>query len=242
MFQAKIENKDLTEIVNLIMTLVSEAKFEANADGMSVKAVDAAHVAMLIIELERDAYLEYNSDNEELCVDLNKMKDVLKLGSSGEMIEIEKEGSKLKFTLGNLVRSMGLIDPSALNVPKIPNLSLPAKVVISIEDFKGGIKSAGDISDTVVFKLSPKEFEIYAEGDTDLSSMFLPMDMVKEISCDEEVKSSYPVDYLSKLVKSMSSVDELTLYLGEDYPMKLEFSVARGKGKATFLLAPRIES
>jgi proliferating cell nuclear antigen len=49
------------------------------------------------------------------------------------------------------------------------------------------------------------------------------------------------VDYLVKLVKAMDSADDLTIYMGSDYPIKIEFKITGGKGTGEYLLAPRIE-
>jgi len=237
----KMDIKDLKEITNLLLTLVSEAKFEVNGDGLSVKAVDPAHVAMIVINVGRDAFLEFDTEEEELGVDLDKVRDILKLASSGDIVEISKDGNKLTFLIGNLTRSMPLIDTSALSVPKVPNLVLPAKVVIPLKEFEHGIKAAESISDNITLRITPTEFEMYTQGDEDEARLNIPRDMLKELSCEEPVKSMYPVDYLVKLVKAMDSADSVTIYMGTDYPIKLEFEITGGKGKAEYLLAPRIE-
>ncbi len=239
--RVKMSVKDLKEITNLLLTLVSEAKFEMSSEGMSVKAVDPAHVAMIVLDVSRDAFMEYEAEDEELGVDLDKVKDILKLASSGDLVEISKDGNRLTFLIGNLTRSMPLIDTSALSVPKVPNLVLPAKVVVPLSEFAHGIKAAESISDNITLRITPTEFEMFTQGDEDSARLSIPRDMLKELSCEEPVKSMYPVDYLLKLVKAMESADYLTIYLGTDYPIKIEFDVATGKGKGYYLLAPRIE-
>jgi proliferating cell nuclear antigen len=56
------------------------------------------------------------------------------------------------------------------------------------------------------------------------------------------VRSLFPLDYFSNMVKAISSAQTVTLYLGTDYPVKMEFKIAGGKGEVKYLLAPRIES
>ena len=51
----------------------------------------------------------------------------------------------------------------------------------------------------------------------------------------------YPLDFFSNMVKSITTSTEVTLHVGNEYPLKIEFSVANGKGDARFLLAPRVE-
>ncbi|MHC1635643.1 MAG: DNA polymerase sliding clamp, partial [Candidatus Methanospirareceae archaeon] len=54
--------------------------------------------------------------------------------------------------------------------------------------------------------------------------------------------SLYSLDYVSAMSKGMSKASNVTINLGKDYPMQLEFEVADGMGKITYLLAPRVES
>ncbi len=44
------------------------------------------------------------------------------------------------------------------------------------------------------------------------------------------------------MIKAIGSAQTVTMYLGQDYPVKLEFDIAGGKGQVKYLLAPRIES
>ena len=239
--RVKMDVKDLKEITNVLLTIVTEAKFDFTADGLSVTAVDPAHVAMIILKVGKDGFHEYDAGEEEIGVDLDKVRDILKLASSGDVVEITKETGKLTFLMGNLTRSMPLIDTSAMSVPRIPNLVLPAKVVVSKSEFENGIRAAESISDNIKLKITPTEFEMYTEGDEDVAKLSIPKDMLKEIQCEEPVKSMYPVDYLLKLAKALDSADYLSIYLGNDYPVKIIFNVVRGKGEGTYLLAPRIE-
>jgi proliferating cell nuclear antigen len=44
------------------------------------------------------------------------------------------------------------------------------------------------------------------------------------------------------MIKAIGSAPEVTMYIGTDYPINLEFSIAEGNGQVKYLLAPRIES
>jgi len=55
------------------------------------------------------------------------------------------------------------------------------------------------------------------------------------------VRSLFSLDYFSDMIKSTKST-ELKIFLGNDYPVKIFFDIADGKGEVAYLLAPRIES
>ncbi len=72
--------------------------------------------------------------------------------------------------------------------------------------------------------------------------MDLPKDLLDEIQCKEKVRSLFPLDYFSNMVKAIGGASTVAIYLGNDYPVRMEFSLAGDSGRATYLLAPRIES
>jgi proliferating cell nuclear antigen len=51
----------------------------------------------------------------------------------------------------------------------------------------------------------------------------------------------YPLDFFSSMVKSITSAEDATLHIGNEYPLKIEFALAAGRGEGRFLLAPRVE-
>ena len=44
------------------------------------------------------------------------------------------------------------------------------------------------------------------------------------------------------MIKPVRSEDPITIMIGTDNPIKVEFDIADKKGHVTYLLAPRIES
>jgi proliferating cell nuclear antigen len=83
---------------------------------------------------------------------------------------------------------------------------------------------------------------MFSEGETDSVSLKLPKDLLVSLECKEKVRSLFPLDYFSNMVKAIPAGTVVTLSIGSDYPVKLEFTMANGKGTVDYLLAPRIES
>jgi len=52
----------------------------------------------------------------------------------------------------------------------------------------------------------------------------------------------FAIDYLKNIVKPISAKAPVFVRLGPEYPMEIEYRFAEGNGKATMMLAPRIES
>ncbi|MBW3581920.1 MAG: proliferating cell nuclear antigen (pcna) [Euryarchaeota archaeon] len=244
MFRATVKADVLKHIVEATSTLVDEAKIHITTDGVSLKAVDPAHVAMVDLSLGAKAFESYEAGDLELGLDLEKFKDVLKLAGSADTVKMEyhKDSHRLVMRMGNLVRRVGLVDTAGMPDPKVPNLNLPNKVVVSAEELHRAIKGSESLSDHVTVIADPEFFEISAESDLDALNLRLPKEELIELEAAERTKSMFSLDYLSNMIKAVRSGGALTMHLGSDYPVKMEFDLADGNGHCVYLLAPRIET
>ena len=243
MFVAELKSDVLKGIVNIISTLIDEVKFTITSEGMTLKAVDAAHVAMIEMNLTKGAFESFSAEDTEIGLDLEKVKGVLKLAGSGETIRMEQDDAtgKLVFKVGNITRRMSLIDTTGMNDPKVPQLNLTATITVPIEELQKGIRAVESISGHITLKAGPEFFELSCEGDTDSVSLRLDPSSAK-ISTDSDVCSMFPPDYLANIIKAIPSGTQVDIELDNDYPMKLVFALADGAAKVDYLLAPRIES
>ncbi|HYM39685.1 MAG TPA: proliferating cell nuclear antigen (pcna) [Thermoplasmata archaeon] len=244
MFEAKLKAEVLKELVDVVSTLVDEAKLNVGKDSVTVKAVDPAHVAMVDLSLDRGAFESYKAEEAELGLDMDKMKEILRLAKAGEAISIahDEDKNRLVVTVGNTTRRMSLVDTAGMSDPKVPSLNLPAKVVVRTDELRQAIRASESVSDHIALKASPEGFEVVSEGDTDTVSHMVPKDLLEELQAKDAVRSLFPLDYFSNMVKAISTAPTVALYLGTDYPVRMEFKIASGKGEVKYLLAPRIES
>lgn len=245
-FNAKAKANVFKETIGVISPLVNEAKFKLTSKGISIQAVDPAHVAMAYLEIKDKAFEEYKASEMELGIDLDKLNSILRLASSDDIISLEydEKTNQLKISIGNLVRKMGLIDTAGMPDSKIPALELPAKMIIKVSELKKGIQASEQVSDHLALTIDKERFELTAEGDTDTVNLKLPKDLLIElkVSGSGKFRSLFSIDYLSNMIKTVKEDGEITIFLGSDNPARIEYSIADKKGHVTYLLAPRIES
>lgn len=244
MFNAKVKSEVLKGIIDVTSPLVNEVKFNITDKGISLRAVDPAHVAMVDLEVNKEAFEEYKAKEMELGVDMDKLAGIMRLSRTGDMVNLEydEEGNRLIVKIGNLVRRMGLIDTAGMPDPKMPNLNLPAKVVLKASELIQGVRASEAVSDHLSLMVDKEHFELSAEGDTDTVNLNLPKDLLEEIKSTGKNKSLFSIDYFSNMIKPISDNEAMTIMLGNDNPIKVEFDIANKKGHVTYLLAPRIES
>ncbi len=244
MFNAKVKSEILKDIIDIISPLVNEIKLNITSKGISIRAVDPAHVAMVDLEVKSNAFEEFKAKEMELGIDMDKLGSIMRLSTAGDMVSLEydNDANRLTVRIGNLVRKMGLIDTAGMPDPKMPSLNLPAKVVLKSSEISRGVRASESISDHLALSVNKDTFELFAEGDTDTVNLKLPKDLLVDINAPSKCKSLFSIDYFSNMIKPVKSDNPLTIHLGNDNPIQVEFDIADKKGHVTYLLAPRIES
>ena len=246
MFQGKIKSDFIKTIMDATAILVDEAKFKLTADGIYGRTVDPAHVGMIDFKLRKEAFEEYNcGEDAEIGIDLDKLNGILKIAGGEDIVSMEysKEEGRLTVNIGNLKRKLSLLDTSEMADTKIPSLDFPAEIVAPASEIWQAIRAAETISDHITFIAHKEGFQMITEGDADVLELTLTKEKLISLKCEDMVKSMYPLDYLRDMIKvAKGKSEEITINLGNNYPVKISFEMADGNIKIMYLLAPRIES
>jgi len=248
MFKATISNaKEFKKIIDAMSNLVDEISFEVDEKGLRASAMDPSHVALVSVDIPREAFDEYVADPHEIGVDLEALKKIVKRAKSKEMLtlELDEERNRLNVILKNDATrkfSLSLYDVSTSNV-KVPDLNYPNEIIMKAGAFKDALKDAELVDDHVTLKVDGEgRFIVSSKGDVNQSETIFDenSEAVLDMRITEPARSTFSLSYLEDITKAVSSDDILHIYLGSDMPVKIEFNVA--DGKILFLLAPRIES
>src|SRR5256712_13331620 len=86
---------------------------------------------MVDLTLDRGAFEAYKADEGELGIDMDKMKEILRLAKAGETIAMrhDEDKNRLVVTVGNTTRRMAPLVTAGGSDPKVPSPNLPAKGV-----------------------------------------------------------------------------------------------------------------
>ena len=240
----RIDASILREYVDAVLAVVDEARLKIGEEAWKVRAVDPANVALVDLELKRDAFDEYNTEGEAgdekvVGVPFDKLREVLRFAVGDVSLDIGDD--KIALQSSAYAYTLSLLDPSSLRAePKIPELEFSTRVVVDADDFKRVLKAAEKISDMVAIGVQNESFFVEAEGDMETMRYSLHKDELMHLS-GSDCRSLFSLEYLAAMAKGFAS-DTLTLYISTDHPLKMEFEIADDNGKVVYMLAPRIEA
>src|SRR6056297_1705881 len=172
MFKAIVSADTLKETLDSVSVLVDECKIHLDEDGLSIRAVDPANVGMVDLSLDSAAFESYEADGGLIGVDLSRLEDIAGMADSGQLIQLEldEETRKLHIQIDGLEYTLALIDPDSIRQePDIPDLDLPAEIVVEGKDIDRSVTAADMVSDHIALAVDDdaETFVVEAEGDTD---------------------------------------------------------------------------
>jgi len=246
-FSAIIPVGTLSDALSPIHALVDECKIRLTDDGLSIRVVDPANVAMADVSLDSAAFESYDADGGVIGLNLERLTDVLSMGGKGDLVSLtlNEETSKLDIHIDGLSYTLALIDTDTIRQePDLPDLDLPARIVLTGDDIDYGIKAADLVSDHISLAADDdvQEFHIRAEGDTDDVDLAFGNEDLLSASVDSTAESLFSLDYLKDMSSPMGNDTTVSVLLGTEFPVKLRYSLSNDHVEVQNMLAPRIQS
>ena len=247
MFNAIVRADTLKATLDSVGVLVNECKIHFDETGLEIRAVDPANVGMVDLSLAADAFESFEVDDGLIGVDLVRLQDIAGMANNDQLVhlELDEETRKLHISIDGLEYTLGPLDPESIREePDLPeNLNLPATIIIEGRDIDRAVKAADMVSDHIELGVDNANdlFYVAAEGDTDDVHLELDSEDLIDLSTGP-ASSLFSLEYLKNMNKAIPGDTEVTMELGEEFPVKLHFSFSEGEGEVTYMLAPRIQS
>lgn len=246
MFKAELTDlKLLKSSIDAISNMIDEAGVSADKDGLRLRAMDPAHVALVDFELKKEGFDEFQVDEPlVLGLDLDRFNTILKRAGPTDKLTLElgEGGNSLRIMFENSSRrvfELPLIEVSEEEL-KVPSLDFPIFVEIDPKIISEGIKDAEIISDHVTLRSTEESLHIEAKGDLGSVEVKVAKDEAITFEAKGECKSMYSIEYLKDMIKASDVATSVRISLGDNIPVKMDFMAP--DARLSFLLAPRIES
>ncbi|MDD2678960.1 MAG: DNA polymerase sliding clamp [Candidatus Nanoarchaeia archaeon] len=238
----------LRDSLDAISGIVNEATFEFTSNGLGLKAIDPAVVAMTILKMAPSCFDQYDLGGDvKLTVNLDYLLEVLKRVKPSDkvIIELIADAGNLKISMiGNLNREfkIGLIE-NPDKEQKVPAPEFSGQIIIDNNVLRDAVKNCQMVSDCATFSASPEKFSISASGDLNNVVHDLTKDSpyLKELSVLSEESSKYSLEYLEKIIRGDKVSADTIIKFKKDYLLQVEYKTP-DKLSLIFILAPRVEN
>lgn len=246
--ESQIQQGYLLEFFENIKAVVEECIVSVDESGLHVRAVDPATIVM--IETTLSPRSRFEATQHEFGLQLSglisnrpRREGVLEQFGPGEIgFAYTPDLQQLQLTSGTAAVTMNCPDSDLLrNRPDIPDIDLGARVHIKSDDLRGAIQLVDAVSDHVRFQVDAEEpsFNISATGDISDASVSYPEGRVAIEPGTAD--SLYSLDYMTEIVEPIPPETTVTIDVGEQMPLRIEYPIADGNGSVLLMQAPRIQ-
>ena len=234
------DNTIFKNIFDSVSSIVDEITLIADSEGLYLRALDKAHITFITMELKKTLFDEYQCDvPEKIAIDCDDFYKLLKKCGKDDILKLSIDESNLIIIFDGDARrkfKLPFIDMEYDN-PVPPKIDLPCKITIPSTLLKTYVDDMEFFSDKLDFIIDENYFKVGAVGQKgDGEIEYLHGENILEV-----VKSSYSIPKLKEILKAHKFSKECNVYLGEDMPLKINFTLITGDGSLEYLLAPRLE-
>ena len=242
----------LKKIIESIKELVTEANFEVTSEGISIQAMDASHVALVVLVMRASEFQEYRCDRPHtLGVSISHLSKLLKIAGNDDSIILRAEDQASVLTMiftGKNNEKMCEFNLNLLTLDSehlgIPEQDYAAQIKMSSAEFCRICRELTQVTDTLNLSVDKEMVKFAVSGDIGAGSITMRSnvsDKAEErmiIVASEPVSSSFALRYLNLFNKASCLSDEVALSLTAEVPVVIKYAFSLGEIK--YFLAPKV--
>lgn len=228
-------------ILEMISGIVDEALFTFSSEGLRIRALDPAQVALVSVFIPSSSFLTYDVVEEtSVGVNLSNLMRTLPKPKKSDKIILRAGEDFYEFVIESTTVRRYRYRSIEVPVSEIPEISLEFKVRGSVytsafktalNDLRGSGTIVFEASDNQVLKLTAPE----VGGEVSFSVM---SGSLIELEVDESSRSSYDESYIIKVLPLCEVTNTIKIEFSSDQPIRLTFNLPGGE-TIEYLSAPK---
>lgn len=243
------EAKRFLQILDAVAVLTDEVTLHLTYDKLHVQTMDPSHVAMIVLDMPRTMFHEYDvAAPVDLCFNLSDLKKLFgsRVKTDDEIMfkhKTQQMNPSFEVTLRSLnVRKYKLLSLTVVNdelpSPKINYKTTRRVVTKSLLDL---LKDAASDHVSFVFE-KDRDFTVQSKSDSGDFEGTMGDEYVLDGQTNESSKATFSIIYLLNMVAALAKIEDVvTVELSTDMPLRLTLNLP-AEASLVYYLAPRIES
>jgi proliferating cell nuclear antigen len=248
MFMAKTSTAtEWRAVASAVKTLVEEATFDANSEGITFRAMDPSHVALVDLTWPVAAWVAYECDKPfKFSVRVEDLTKLINRADTKDAVEIssgEDDSIAVKFSNGYKREfNIHLIESTAASAP-LPKLEFDTKATVTKTILEKVLGDVSVVSDQVTILATKDKLTFSGKSDVGKAEISLAKNDadVLELTSNAESRATYSIDYVSGILKALGGVaDTVELEYSTKKPLRLQLKLNDQGAKMWYFLAPRV--
>lgn len=230
-----------SKILEMISGIVDEALFVFDVEGLKIRALDPAQVALVSVYVPSSSFLSYNVVREtSVGVNLSNLMRTLPKPKKSDKVVLRAGEDFYEFVIESVTVRRYRYRSIEVPISEIPEIVLEFKVRGSV--YTSAFKTALDDlrgSGTIVFEADNNQVLklVTPEVGGEVSFSATGGSLI-ELEVDESSKSSYDESYIIKVLPLCEVTDAVKIEFSSEQPVRLTFNLPGGE-VIEYLSAPK---
>lgn len=235
--------------------ILTDANLQFDESGIKVVAMDASHTVLVHLKLEAKNFEFYYCPNKTILgVNMMNFFKLIKTMNNNDTLTLylEKEdtnhlGIKIENGEKNTLTTykLNLMDLNDENI-EIPPAQFSSVITMPSSDFQKICRDMYNLTDTIEIKSCGNTLHFACKGDFAQQETIIGESnsngmsfLKKSDECEEIVQGVFALKHLVLFTKCTNLCNSIEIYLKNDYPLIIQYSVA-SLGNIKLCLAPQV--
>jgi proliferating cell nuclear antigen len=237
--------KTFKELIVALSKILDEAKLSLTRTGLRIVGMDPAKVAYIEVHMPREAFLEYEIEEDREVVEagfnLGVLEDILE-GRKGNPVEMVIAQDKVLVSVEGAVIRRFLLPNLEVAVEELGEVELEhdVKAVVISDVLKKAISDIKAVSDIVEIEADENQIVLRSTGE---AGPKVTLRLTRESSAlinleaRNPSRAKYDVSYLENTLDLCKVAESVELMFSTDKPLELNFKSPDGS-TVRYILAP----
>ena len=234
-------------IAAAVKTLVEEATFEANSEGLTFRAMDPSHVALVDLTLPNSSFTAFECSKPfKFSVRVEDLVKLIARADSKDTVEIKNsEDDAIGVTFQNGYKrefTIHLIESTAASAP-LPKLEFETKATMTKTIMEKVLGDMSVVADQVTIQATGDKITFSGKSDVGKAEVVLAKNDadVLKLESTADSKATFSIEYINSILKAMGGVaDTVEMEYSTKKPIKMNFALNAQGARLQFFLAPRV--
>jgi len=222
-------------------------------DGFFVQGMDMTHVIIFEVTLPKTWFHVFElTQNVTIGINTNIMAKVLSVYDKTQQIEMSTDPDSDIFCIQYLQSSNKLVFDKTFEIPlldieyellEIPEIDYQAEITLNSNVFATLVSQLKQFGENMTITCSEENILLSAHSLEKGKMMTnIPIDDLQEYSIEEDqtLELSFALKYISEVAMYQKVAKHIAIFISQDYPMKLLYTLDDEHARLVFFMAPKM--
>ena len=251
-----IQTSAIRILVEALKEILTDTNIIFDDTGIKIITTDSTKTVLIHMKLDKEKFEEYHCDKKMICgISMINLHKLIKTISNTDTLTLfikKNNTNRLGIRINNVEKkTQTTYELNLLDIPddglQIPPVEFDTELSFPSSDFQKIIRDMINIGDIIEIESQPKKIlKLTCSGDFATQETLLRESDNDNENCivfnnnrDELIQGRFSLKYLILFTKCTNLCQQIQMYIKNDYPLIIQYSVA-SLGSIKLCLAPNV--